>query len=51
VDNGVHPPDTSSMSCLLSTDAAQVGQTVNVEGKNGSAISITVPAAGFVIYH
>jgi glycosidase len=51
VDNGLHPAGAGSMSCLLSTDATQVGQTVNVEGKNGSAISITVPAAGFVIYH
>jgi len=32
-----------------STDPAQVGSPVSVEGRNGSAIRVSVPPAGFVI--
>ncbi len=36
--------------CRLSTQADQVGQSVAVDNINGSAIRVTVPPAGFVIY-
>ena len=36
--------------CRYSTDPAQGGREVTVEARNGRAVLITVPAAGFVIY-
>lgn len=50
VDNSLNPPG-GQMTCLLSTDSTQIGQKVSVDLKNGSAIKIDVPIAGFVIYH
>jgi glycosidase len=50
VDQALNPP-SSQMTCLLSTDPAQKGKKVTVDSKNGSAIPITVPPAGFVVYH
>jgi glycosidase len=50
VDHGLQPAG-KQMVCLLSTDAPQVGGTTLVESRNGSAIRITVPPAGFVVYH
>ncbi len=49
IDNDLHQAG-DVLECLYSTDAAQVGQTVTVEARNGKAVSITVPAAGFVIF-
>ena len=50
VDHDVHPPG-GRMRCLFSTDATQRMQEVEIVAKNGSAIHITVPPAGFVVYH
>ena len=36
--------------CLYSTDDTQPGATATVAEKNGNAIKIHVPVAGFVIY-
>ncbi len=44
-------PVGKAMTCLLSTDPTQQGSTTMVEARNGRAIRITVPPAGFVIYH
>jgi glycosidase len=49
VDYAINPPDTT-MSCLFSTDSRQEGKQVRVEKCNGSAVNITVPPAGFVVY-
>lgn len=49
VDFAINPPD-STMSCIFSTESGQQGNLVRVERNNGSAINLTVPAAGFVIY-
>ena len=38
------------LKCVYSTDASQVGTEVTAEARNGLAVSLTVPAAGFVIY-
>lgn len=38
------------LKCIYSTDAGQIGTEVNVEPRNGLAVSLTVPAAGFVIF-
>jgi hypothetical protein len=38
------------LTCLYSTDAADNGHLITVEPKNGTAVSFSVPAAGFVVY-
>ena len=38
------------LTCIFSTDSQQVGQVIKVEPRNGKAVLLTVPAAGFVIY-
>jgi glycosidase len=49
IDNELHNPG-DNFRCIYSTDTAQLGTTAGVEVKNGKAIEIHVPAAGFVIY-
>jgi len=49
VDNELHQAG-DGLKCLYSKDAAQIGQSVTVEARNGKAVLITVPAAGFVIF-
>lgn len=39
-----------SFKCIYSTDSAQTNSTVHVEDRQRKCISLTVPAAGFVIY-
>ena len=50
VDHDLNPCG-NRMTCLLSTDPAQKGLEVTVDNRNGSAVRITVPPAGFVVYH
>jgi hypothetical protein len=38
------------LTCIFSTDSQQVGQVTKAESRNGKAVLLTVPAAGFVIY-
>ena len=49
VDSRLHPPG-ATMTCAYSGEPAQVDTTLVVEARNGSAVRLTVPAAGFVIY-
>jgi glycosidase len=49
VDARLHPPG-STLVCQHSTDRAQIGESLTVEPRNGSAVHLTVPAAGFVVY-
>ncbi|MGV1100415.1 alpha-amylase family glycosyl hydrolase [Thiovibrio sp. JS02] len=49
VDSTINPPG-NTLRCLISTNGAQKGSSVAVAAKNGSAVQITVPPAGFVIY-
>lgn len=49
IDDDLHRAG-EHLTCLYSTDPAQIGATVEVEARNGKAVSLTVPAAGFVIY-
>ncbi|HMK64409.1 MAG TPA: alpha-amylase family glycosyl hydrolase, partial [Thermodesulfobacteriota bacterium] len=39
-----------ALTCLYSTDSAEIGQKINVEARNGKAVLLTVPPAGLVIY-
>jgi glycosidase len=38
------------LTCIYSTDAAQIGKQVKCESKNGLSVELTVPAAGFTIF-
>jgi hypothetical protein len=49
IDNRLHGAG-DNLTCLYSTDGAQVGTTTPVAPRNGKAVLLTVPAAGFVIY-
>jgi len=49
IDNELHAAG-DSFKCIYSANMKQVGMSANVEEKNGKAIKIEVPAAGFVIY-
>jgi hypothetical protein len=49
IDNELHQAG-DSLKCIYSTDAAQIDQSVTVEARNGKAVLVTVPTAGFVIF-
>ncbi len=49
VDAALHRPG-DTLRCLYSSEPAEVGGTVAVEARNGRAVRLTVPAAGFVVY-
>ncbi|MBC8136791.1 MAG: alpha-amylase [Fibrella sp.] len=51
VDFNRHVADPKPLICLYSTDDTQIGnESATPENRNGSAVRITVPAGGFVIY-
>jgi glycosidase len=47
IDAGLHETG-SHLTFLYSTAAGQIGNNVTVEARNGKAVQITVPPAGFV---
>jgi len=49
VDAGLNPAGRE-LVCEYASDPALEGTRLRVEARNGSAVSLTVPAAGFVIY-
>ena len=49
IDDTLHQ-DGELLTCIYSTDSSQVGHETKVEPRNGKAVLLTVPAAGFVIY-
>ncbi len=49
IDETLHQ-DGELLTCIYSTDSKQVGLDTKVEPRNGKAVLLTVPAAGFVIY-
>jgi hypothetical protein len=49
IDDGLHEAG-SSLRCLHSSDAGQIGQTAEVEARNGKAVRITLPPAGFAVF-
>jgi glycosidase len=51
VDRDLHEPG-ATLRCLYSTDAAEIGRTLNVTAKPDGkrVVDLTVPAAGLVIY-
>ena len=49
IDNELQAAD-GRLTCLYSTDATEIGGSVAVEPRNGKAVLVRVPAAGFVLY-
>lgn len=49
IDASLHKPG-ERLRCVYSTDGAQIGAEVSIEARNGLAVSLTVPSAGFVIF-
>jgi hypothetical protein len=49
IDASLHTVN-GKLKCIYSTDPGQLGTEVSIEARNGLAVSLTVPAAGFVIY-
>jgi len=49
IDNDLHSAG-SDLTCIYSTKAIEIGKKLPVEMKNGKAVLLTVPAAGFVVY-
>jgi hypothetical protein len=49
IDQGLYQ-EGDLLTCIYSTDATQIGTAVAVEPRNGKAVFLEVPAAGFVIY-
>jgi glycosidase len=49
IDDSLHRVG-DRLTCIFATDSALVGQIANVEARNGKAVRITVPAAGFIVY-
>lgn len=49
IDNDLHN-EGSPLKCIYSTEKPQVGQELTIARKNGKAVFLTVPPAGFVIF-
>jgi hypothetical protein len=49
IDNKLHTSG-DTLTCVYSTDATLTGTKAAIEARNGLSVSITVPAAGFVIF-
>jgi glycosidase len=49
IDDELHQAG-SSMNCIYSTLASEIGNKLMVERRNGKAVLLTVPPGGFVIY-
>lgn len=49
IDDDLHAAG-SRLTCLYSTKSSEIGQTIPVEARNGKAVFLTVPPAGFVVY-
>jgi glycosidase len=49
IDDGLWA-EGSSLRCRYSTDPDQLGREVTVEARNGKAVRLTLPPAGFAVY-
>lgn len=49
IDAGLHAPG-SHVTCVYSTDPTHIGSQLRVEARNGRAVVVTLPPAGFAIY-
>ena len=49
IDDNLHAGG-DRLTCLYSTEPTSIGRSLAVEPRNGKAVRLTVPAAGFVVY-
>lgn len=49
IDDSLHRAG-DKLKCIFATDSTLVDTTANVEARNGKAVKLTVPPAGFVVY-
>jgi hypothetical protein len=49
VDDALHSAG-DTLTCLYSTETTEIGQGLTVEARNGKAVSLNLPPAGFVVY-
>jgi len=49
IDATLHRPG-DTLRCIYSTDSTQIGQALPVESRNGRAMRLAVPPAGFVVF-
>jgi hypothetical protein len=49
IDNSLQSAG-EKLTCLYSSNAAQLDQTITVEARNGKAVNISVPKGGFVVF-
>jgi glycosidase len=49
IDDGLHAAG-DELRCVYSTDPGQIGDAVAVEARNGKAVQLTLPPAGFAVY-
>ncbi len=50
IDYKLHQENSPFLTCIYSTDPAQLNSICDIEARNGKAVRLTVPAGGFVIY-
>ncbi|MCX7097257.1 MAG: alpha-amylase family glycosyl hydrolase [Methylococcales bacterium] len=50
LDNSLHNSNPANLTCVYSTDPAQIGSETKVESRNGKAVYLTLLPGGFVIY-
>ena len=49
IDASIHTV-SDRLTCVYSTDAAQIGTVSGIEARNGLSVLVTLPPAGFAIY-
>lgn len=49
IDNSLHVT-RDKLKCMYSTQTSEIGQQIQIEARNGKAVELSVPQAGFVIY-
>jgi glycosidase len=49
IDASLHKSD-DTLKCIYCTDSELIGQTLPIEPRNGRAVRLTLPPAGFVIF-
>lgn len=49
IDDFLHE-EGDTLTCIYCTDAAVIGSGVRVEARNGKAVKLTVPGAGFIVF-
>ena len=49
IENSLHNTG-DSLTCVFSTDQTMLNKTIMVQARNGKAVQLTVPPAGFVVY-